>query len=230
MSPFLLLALFTLFTLAHATPQPPRRVQPVPPPLYHSAPPASAFAVDNTPSQYEQLYRSYLEPLELYAPRPERFAPQGSSRGRAALEPNYAAYQSFVREHPAYIGPHAGHTVPALVARMTAITDAQHAANRAEQRAFLALFIELGQQAKVEMKNALHPENLTSQHVRPLEELQRKYKLLLDPLNSTENVERLTDQLGEEEQERFLETVNVLDAESKLLEAAQRYATRFPHV
>ncbi|CBQ73631.1 conserved hypothetical Ustilaginaceae-specific protein [Sporisorium reilianum SRZ2] len=232
MSPFhlLTLLLLTLLPLTRATPQPPRRMQPAPPPLYHAAPPASVFAVDNTPSGYEQLYRSYLVPLQLYAPRPEHYAPQGSPRGRAALLPNYAAYQHFVREHPAYISPDAGHTVPALVARMTAITDAQHAARRDKQRAFLALFTELGQQAKVEMKNALHPENLTSQHVTPLEELQGKYKLLLDPLERRENVERLTSHLDEEERERFLETVNVLSAESKLLEAAQRYATRFPHV
>ena len=58
-----------------------------------------------------------------------------------------------------------------------------------------------------------------------------KYRRLLKVLENPSYVDKLTDQLGEADRKRFLDTHEVLMAEKELLGvAAKGYAARFPHL
>lgn len=109
----------------------------MPAPLYRSAPPDSVFASSSSSepsSQYENLYRSLLGPLNLYLNEPLQYVPLGSPRGRGRLDPNYAAYERHMRTHEAYIAPGADNSLPAVTSRLRALLENNAPVGHTEQR------------------------------------------------------------------------------------------------
>ena len=80
------------------------------------------------------------------------------------------------------------------------------------------------------MQNALHPENVSSQHRSPLESLRSKYAQLLQLLERDDNSDKLTGQLSEMERQSFERSIEMLQAEHSLLQVAKGYASTFPHL
>lgn len=94
---------------------------------------------------------------------------------------------------------------------------------------FVQLFEEVGQQARQDLQIALHPENVAAQHREPLTNLVNKYRDLFKIIDRPENVDKLTNMLNEQDQERYMATHEILSAEKQLLGvAAKLYGARFP--
>lgn len=92
----------------------------------------------------------------------------------------------------------------------------------------LAILQELAKQSNFNIQNALHPENLASQHVYPIRSLHKKYKVMLDILADPTQNSRLMDQLNEEEMQALSATRDVINTEKSLLWFAIPYASTFP--
>ena len=83
-------------------------------------------------SQYEQLYRSYLDPLQLYRDTPPQYAPL-ISRGRNRWS-NLQRYTGLVQSHSAYINPRAGDALNTVMLRAHSLTSSPTPPTLAQQR------------------------------------------------------------------------------------------------
>ncbi|KAF6767564.1 hypothetical protein PSEUBRA_005832 [Kalmanozyma brasiliensis GHG001] len=211
----LLALLYLLLTLPFVVraPPPPR---PAPLPL------------DRAHTHYEHLYHSLTSPLALYSVEPPIYAPVSSPRGTARLSQAMRDYPRLVNAHEAYIGPHAGDA-------KTAADDLVDVSGRIVVArgtgSFLALLEELSSRSRREIRTPLHPENVAAQHRAPLSKLEAKLTELLELIDdNAAGAQRWTHRLSAEENERWLDARETLQAEKVLLGvAAKRYAGRFPH-
>ncbi|GAC98263.1 flavohemoprotein [Pseudozyma hubeiensis SY62] len=216
-----------------SAPSPPLRLRPAPPPLYRTFPPTRVFTSPTSPqTDYESIYRSFLSPLNLYHPNPTHYATVTSPRGHDRLSPpSTLLYLRKLSNDPSYISPRAGEPLTPIISRMHLLTSSLHPTTAAEQRSFLALFEDVSRQARFEVQNALHPENVSAQHKAAVEMLRARYGQMIGLLKSESNVDKLTGLLDADEVARFLEVHELLVAEENLLEmVGKSYAGAFPRL
>ncbi|SPC64311.1 uncharacterized protein UHOD_20689 [Ustilago sp. UG-2017b] len=219
-------------------------------------PPPTRRPRQSDPNQYENLYRSYLQPLDLYHRSPSIYAPITSARSNRGTF-NHIYTEMLLSDHPAYIHPLTADRLNPVLLRMTDLTnrDEGRPLSLSDQRefsplfpffysllpltvlflgfwigGFVGLFEEATREAKEELQIPLHPENIKAQHNYPLRQLLTKYKQLLGMLKNPAHLERLTGLLGVEDKIRFEEALEVLAAERELLDVAVRkFAQTFPN-
>lgn len=96
-------------------------------------------------SGYETLYRSLLNPLELYQSEPVHTAPVGSARGNVRiLAGQTEVYLGLLHNNPAYISPSAAYELNSIIRRIRAMVTSPTAPTLAEQRKFLPLVMCVG--------------------------------------------------------------------------------------
>ncbi|SPO26421.1 related to conserved hypothetical Ustilaginaceae-specific protein [Ustilago trichophora] len=208
---------------------PPQRVRSRPPPLDF---PSSSASVSRE-SGYETFYRSLLAPLGLYKSEPDHTAPIGSPRGNVRIPAGQTEmYLGLLSDHPAYISPTAANDLNGILRRIRDMVNSPNAPTLAEQRSLVSLLEQEVNRSKRDLFSPLHPENLTSQHKSPIEKLRNKYKALMQLLEDPERLNRLTNQLEPEFQDRFLAANEVLSAEKMLLDNALEmgYVGDFPRL
>ncbi|SPO26703.1 related to conserved hypothetical Ustilaginaceae-specific protein [Ustilago trichophora] len=221
---FLFLA---LSLLGQSVAMPPRRVRERPPPLDVAASSSSS----GQPSKYEALYQSLLDPFGWYQENPTHYAPMGSPRGNVRIPAGHAEmYLGYLRDNPAYISPSAADELNAILNRVRDMVNSPTPPTSDDQRALVGFLEEAANRSRRDLMSPLHPENVTSQHISPVEKLSNKYKALTGLLQNRHWVDRLTNQLDPDQQERFLAANSVLSAEQTLLETATEYAGTFPRL
>ena len=200
---------------------PPRRAIPAPPPLRHPS--------TNTPqiTNYEQFYRTLLEPLQLYSEQPATSAPVSPRRRGQRYNP---IYPDLLASHDAYIGPTSPSNLEPFSNRLNSVLTSANAPTNSDQRGLVALMEELANQSREDMRGALHPANLPAQHATHIRSLRLSYASLLNRVHEEGVVDRITSELSQEDRERFETAHELLSAESSLLNIAEPYATRLPHL
>jgi len=226
----LLTLLFCMLANVSSAPLPPRRQINYPAPLYRNAPRPVEFS--SSPTQYERLYRSIVEPLELYLDSPHEYANVYGVHGNTPINHyDIENYVHAVNNHPAYISPRSHRQLDGAVNQMVELLARHDAPTPIEQRRFLAKFEDVARQATTDIQTALHPENAAAQHAVAVEQLLNKYKTMSDWLKTNNNIDKLTNHLDESMQDRFLRAVDVTDAAERLLGVIKRqYAARFPPI
>ncbi|KIS68660.1 uncharacterized protein UMAG_03232 [Mycosarcoma maydis] len=185
----------------------------------------------NRRTPYKNIYRSLVDPFELYSNRPSVrapvLAPRTTDNPSSAVTRNYV---HMLRTNPAYISPSAGDAVDSVLARMRALLDRSHPApTLAEQRSLLALFDDVARQATWDLQNPLHPNNIGAQHAVPIARLKSKYKEVIELLDAEGRLSKLTNHLNDADSDRFLNAFDLLNTEHTLLEiVGANHAARFP--
>ncbi len=147
---------------------------------------------------------------------PTPFRPALLPRRRQRVDPSFPSrYATYVDSHSAYISPYAPDDLTAVTTRIQRLLTSPHPPTRQDQLGIAHLFEEVGRQAQEDLQTALHPENVVAQHITPISSLAEKYKNMLRMLDGRGNVERLTNQLGEDERARFEWTYEVVAAENR---------------